>query len=65
METETVAAVVDTLPEEIKSSLIDGIGSIASQYTDIISAVLPVALPVCGVVMAVHFGFRLFRSVVH
>lgn len=54
---------VSVVPEAVTTALKTGLNGIGSAMTDIIGTVLPIALPIAGVVMAVRFGFRFFRSV--
>lgn len=59
METTTAAVV----PEAVTTALTTGLNGIGTAMTNIIATVLPIGLPIAGVVMAVKFGFRFFRSV--
>jgi len=49
---------------EITTALQTGFTAISGNVTEILSTALPVALGVLGIVIAVKFGVRWFRSII-
>lgn len=50
--------------EAIQTALTTAFSLVASNVTDTIGAVLPIALGVMGTVLAIKFGIRFFRSII-
>lgn len=49
--------------EEISTAMVSAVTTIASDATGLIAKILPVALPVLGVVIAVTFGLKFIKKV--
>lgn len=41
----------------------DGLTSVGSQMTGVVSSVVPIALGIVGAVLVVRFGIRIFKSI--
>ncbi len=49
--------------EAITQSLVSGVTQIATDATSTIAAIIPVALPVAGIIIVVGIGFKVFKKV--
>lgn len=48
---------------EISTAFTTGFTQIASDLTSLVSAIIPIALPVAGVCILIRFGMRAFHSI--
>ena len=46
----------------LKNAFVEGLGTAADSILDFIGGALPIALTVAGVVIAVKFGIKFFKS---
>ena len=49
--------------EEITTAFTTGAGTIVSNLTDLVAGIVPVALPILGVVIAVGMGIKIIKKV--
>ena len=50
--------------EAVSSALVSGVTTIASNVGDMIADILPVALPVLGLSIAIFFGIKFIKKVI-
>lgn len=50
---------------DITSALVTALGDVGTQALSAISSVLPAALTICGAVMVVTIGVRVFKKIAH
>lgn len=56
---------VPAVTDELTTALVTGVGNAGNAITSMVTQVLPYALGVAGVIMAVSFGYAIFRRFAH
>lgn len=59
------AAAVPAVTEELTTALVTGVANASNSVMNMVTQVLPYALGLAGVIMAISFGYAIFRRFAH